>query len=198
MRARLGPWSEFSVGVERWQFSRNKRSWNCMQNSFFLKAWQKLVLWVAHSKACSSSYLEDPSGMPGWLSGLVPAFGSGCDPGVPGSSPALGSLHGPWFNYLCLCFSLSLFLSHSLYLSWINKENIKKKRPFYSIWYFIFHVVHSLPQGIGKLKFGWVYSSSQPWAWVALNSEHTTSHVEGEWKRLLETQTLRSKMMQYY
>ena len=32
--------------------------------------------------------------IPGWLSGLAPAFGPGCDPGVrvPGSSPASGSL----------------------------------------------------------------------------------------------------------
>ena len=38
------------------------------------------------------------------------AFGSGCDPGVPGSSPTLGSLHGACFS-LCLCLCLSLFLS---------------------------------------------------------------------------------------
>ena len=31
-------------------------------------------------------------GIPGWLSGLAPAFGPGRDPGVPGSSPTLGSL----------------------------------------------------------------------------------------------------------
>ena len=28
-------------------------------------------------------------GIPGWLSGLVPAFGPGRDPGDPGSSPTL-------------------------------------------------------------------------------------------------------------
>ena len=33
-------------------------------------------------------------GIPGWLSGLEPAFGPGHDPGVPGSSPVSGSLHG--------------------------------------------------------------------------------------------------------
>ena len=50
-------------------------------------------------------------GIPGWLSGLMPAFGPGCDPGVPGSSPTSGSLHGACFSLsLCLCLSLSLSL----------------------------------------------------------------------------------------
>ena len=31
------------------------------------------------------------SGQPRWLSGLAPAFGPGCDPGHPGSSPTSGS-----------------------------------------------------------------------------------------------------------
>ncbi|CAK7321047.1 hypothetical protein VULLAG_LOCUS23050 [Vulpes lagopus] len=30
-------------------------------------------------------------GIPGWRSGLAPAFGPGCDPGVPGSNPTSGS-----------------------------------------------------------------------------------------------------------
>ena len=30
-------------------------------------------------------------GIPGWRSGLAPAFGPGCDPGDPGSNPTLGS-----------------------------------------------------------------------------------------------------------
>ena len=30
-------------------------------------------------------------GIPGWLRGLVPAFGLGCDPEVPRSSPTSGS-----------------------------------------------------------------------------------------------------------
>ena len=50
-------------------------------------------------------------GMPGWLSGCASAFGSGCDPGVSGSSPASGSLHGACFS-LCLCLCLSLCVSH--------------------------------------------------------------------------------------
>ena len=47
-------------------------------------------------------------GFPGWLSGLTPAFGPGCDPGVPGLNPTSGSLHGACFSlYLRLCLSLS-------------------------------------------------------------------------------------------
>ena len=30
-------------------------------------------------------------GIPGWRSGLAPAFGGGCEPGDPGSNPTLGS-----------------------------------------------------------------------------------------------------------
>ena len=52
---------------------------------------------------------------PGWPSGWAFAFGSGYDPGVLGSSPALGS---PWGA----CFSLCL----SLCLSWINKIFLKR------------------------------------------------------------------------
>ena len=52
--------------------------------------------------------------MPGWLSGWVSALGSGRDPGVLGSSPTSGSLHGAYFSF---CLGLCL----SLCLSWINK-----------------------------------------------------------------------------
>lgn len=66
------------------------------------------------------------------------------------------------------------------------------RRPFYFIWYFLFLVVHSLAQGICKLKYGCVYYSSQPWVQDALNSELTSSLIEGEW----ETQILGSKVVQ--
>ena len=49
-------------------------------------------------------------GAPGGLSGRSSAFGSGRDPGVPGSSPTSGSLHGACFS-LCLCLCLSLCVS---------------------------------------------------------------------------------------
>ena len=43
----------------------------------------------------------------GWFIGWASAFSSGCNPGVPGSSPASGSPKGACFSlYLCLCFSL--------------------------------------------------------------------------------------------
>ena len=39
------------------------------------------------------------------------AFGPGPDPGDPGSSPMSGFLHGACVSlFLCLCFSLSVFL----------------------------------------------------------------------------------------
>ena len=53
-------------------------------------------------------------GTRGWLSGWTSTFGSGCDPGVLGLSPTLGSLQGAYFS-LCLCLCVSLCLS------WINK-----------------------------------------------------------------------------
>ena len=59
--------------------------------------------------------------IPGWLSGLGPAFSPGCNPRVPGSSPASGSLHGACFS-LCLCPCLSF----NLCLSRINKVFKKK------------------------------------------------------------------------
>ena len=34
------------------------------------------------------SLKTEQRGMPGWFSGWVSAFGSGCDPGVLGSNPA--------------------------------------------------------------------------------------------------------------
>ena len=33
---------------------------------------------------------NEKAGIPGWLSGLAPAFGPGHNPGVPGSSPTSG------------------------------------------------------------------------------------------------------------
>ena len=45
------------------------------------------------------------------------AFSPGCDPGVLGSSPASGSLHGACFSLCCVSASLSLSLSLSLCIS---------------------------------------------------------------------------------
>ena len=49
------------------------------------------------------------TGLPGWFSSLVPPFGPGHDPGVPGSSPMSGSLPA-WSLLLLLPVSLPLSL----------------------------------------------------------------------------------------
>ena len=62
----------------------------------------------AHSLQRGCSTIEhdclksSPVGDPWVVSSLAPAFGSGCDPGVPGSSLASGSRHKACFS-LCLC-----------------------------------------------------------------------------------------------
>ena len=50
--------------------------------------------------------IKNDMGIPGWLSSLAPAFGPGRNPGVPESSPTLGSPHGACFS-LCLSLSVS-------------------------------------------------------------------------------------------
>ena len=45
------------------------------------------------------------SGIRGWFSGLAPAFSPGHNPGVLGSIPTCGSLHGAC-SCLCLCLCL--------------------------------------------------------------------------------------------
>ena len=48
-------------------------------------------------------------GIPGWRSGLAPAFGPGRDPGDPGSNPTLGSrCMEPASPSACVSASLSL------------------------------------------------------------------------------------------
>ena len=50
-------------------------------------------------------------GIPGWCSGLAPAFGPGRDPGDPGSGPASGSrCMEPASPSACVSASLSLSL----------------------------------------------------------------------------------------
>ena len=60
-------------------------------------------------------------GIPGWLSGLAPAFGPGRDPGVPGSSPGIESRDRvphqaqgmePASPSSCVSASLSLYVYH--------------------------------------------------------------------------------------
>ena len=56
--------------------------------------------------------LRVQEGIPGWLSGLVPAFGPERYPRALGSSPMSSSLHGACFSLcLCLCPSVCVCLS---------------------------------------------------------------------------------------
>ena len=77
------------------------------------RAWEETVVArkVALLAGKCGTYLLNwlIQGIPGWLSGLVPAFGPGCDPGDQGSSPTSSSLQE------------SLFLSLPVYLPLMNK-----------------------------------------------------------------------------
>ena len=65
---------------------------------------------------------ENESGIPGWRSGLAPAFGPGHDPGDLGSNPTSGSrCMEPASPSACVSASLSLSLSLSLSVTIINK-----------------------------------------------------------------------------
>ena len=55
--------------------------------------------------------LKAEGGMPGWLSGWAPAFGSGRDPGVWDRVPHWAPCEEPASLCLCLCLYLSLCLS---------------------------------------------------------------------------------------
>ena len=54
---------------------------------------------------------ERGPGMPEWLGGWAPAFGSGRDPGVLELSSPSGSPQGASLS-LCLCLCFSLCVSH--------------------------------------------------------------------------------------
>ena len=67
-----------------------------------------------------SSFLKRFYGIPGWRSGLAPAFGPGSDPGDPGSNPISGSqCMEPASPSACVSASLSFSLSLSVTI--INK-----------------------------------------------------------------------------
>ena len=57
-------------------------------------------------------------GIPGWRSGLAPAFGPGRDPGDPGSNPTSGS---QCMEPVSPSAYVSASLSLSLYVTIINK-----------------------------------------------------------------------------
>ena len=63
---------------------------------------------------CETRVHQNPrgDGIPGWRSGLAPAFGPGRDPGDPGLNPMSGSrCIEPASPSLCVSASLSLSLS---------------------------------------------------------------------------------------
>ena len=83
----------------------------------------------------SNVYLKFLIGIPGWHSGLAPAFGRGRDPGDPGSNPTLGSrCMEPASPSACVSASLSLCDYHkkkkilSRFIS-LNKHPIKELLP---------------------------------------------------------------------
>ena len=71
----------------------------------------EICLYVQSQRTCKTAkvdFLKLYAGPPGWLSGLVTAFGPGCDPGDPGSSPTSGFCVEPASPSACVCASLSL------------------------------------------------------------------------------------------
>ena len=69
-------------------------------------------MWSMYTMEYYSAIRNDKYGIPGWRSGLAPAFGPGRDPGDPGSSPKLGSqCMEPASPSACVSASLSLSLS---------------------------------------------------------------------------------------
>ena len=58
------------------------------------------------------AHLNSLLGIPGWRSGLAPAFGLGCDPGDRGSNPTSGSrCMEPASPSACVSASLSLYVT---------------------------------------------------------------------------------------
>ena len=75
------------------------------------------------------SFKNEILGAPGWLSGWVFAFGSGCNTGLLESSPTWSSPQTPCFS-LCLCLCLTLCVSHKknkIFLSGIFNTHIPNK-----------------------------------------------------------------------
>ena len=65
------------------------------------------------------------SGIPGWPSGLAPAFGPGRNPGDPGSNPTSGSrCMEPAYPSACVSASLSVCVT---IINFFKKFFLKKK-----------------------------------------------------------------------
>ena len=72
---------------------------------------------------------NNKQGIPGWRSGLAPAFGPGRDPGDPGSNPTSGSrCMEPASPSACVFDSLCLSLCVKIINKKINKKNNNKQK----------------------------------------------------------------------
>ena len=90
-------------------------------------------------------------GIPGWRSGLVPAFGPGSHPGDPGSNPTSGSwCMEPASPSACVSASLSLSLCD--YINKFLKKFKKKEHRFYSLPALFVHSVLCEPQSSHQLN----------------------------------------------
>ena len=66
------------------------------------------VMFACSCKKLNNQLKSSKAGIPGWRSGLAPAFGPGRDPGDPGSSPTSGSrCREPASPSACVSASLS-------------------------------------------------------------------------------------------
>ena len=129
--------------------------------------------------------------IPGWLSSLVPAFGLGRDPGVPGSSSTSGSLHGACFS-LCLCLCLSPCVSHEQINKILKKKKKKEKKTrhwWFLPWSPLDHLVCGKPapilrgwmfkQPIKRATWNWdllpmVITFCQPYEWATLEANSSS------------------------
>ena len=76
----------------------------CYNSLFLARKRKKHIRLRSEIKRSVTEIKIQLTGIPGWLSGLAPAFSPGCDPGVLGLSFALGLQWG-------VCFSHSLRVS---------------------------------------------------------------------------------------
>ena len=100
----------------------------------FIIRWKKtLLLWILLSPSWLWSEEKSLKREGGRLVALwwASSFGSGDDPGIPGSSPTSGS-----------CFSLSLCFCLSLCLSWINKIFKKNEKPIVNATHCCLEIYH--------------------------------------------------------
>ena len=80
------------IAIERMKHQRNEET----RRKIFSKLISDKGLIPKTHKECLKLNIrkQTTQGIPGWLGGLAPAFGPGCDPGVPGSSPRIESCVG--------------------------------------------------------------------------------------------------------